>query len=282
VSTDTDKTTINHLFGGEDAGQEAPTQPEQATPEQLVGEEGQQPPPPDVEGHGMQGEDGQTSVPGQEQEQDQPRMVPLPELLEERKQRQEAQKTFKEQQQRLQQLEQMVQGLYQPQNPQQRQPQPDQYAYSQQQEPGIDPVDDPHGYARAIEERVERKLLDQKLTQDEARLRQTYGSEAVDEAYQDAQQAGFLDAFVGRQDAWDRLMEWHKAQKLRSEVGDDFESYRKKLEEEAEQRVLARLKQGQPPPSNLPPSLSTATKANSAPEAVPDGKDFFKEMMNKK
>jgi len=288
VSTEQDQTTINHLFTGEGAGQEASTQTEQATPQQLVGEEGQQPPPPDVEGQGVPGEDGQEPVPGQEQVQDQPRTVPLPELIEERKRRQEAEKVFKAQQAELAQLKEMVQGLYQ-QNPQQRQQHADPYSQQQQaQQP--DPFDDPHAYAQYLAQQAaqqarhetRQQLLSERLDQSEQRARESFGDGVVDEAFEAAAQAGIAQAFVNKPDAYGELVRWHNAQRLSSEIGDDPESYKKQLRDQIRQEVIAEMKQGQSPPSNLPPSLSTATKANDAPQAIPDGKDWFKQMMNSK
>jgi hypothetical protein len=289
VSTDTDQTTINHLFSGEDAGQEVPTQPEQATPQELVGEEGQQPPPPDVEGQGLQGEETPPAE-GQQQEEEQPRMVPLPELIETRKRAQEAERAAQTLQQRYQQLEQMVQGLYQQQAPQRQQQQEYADPYSQQQQGPVDPFDNPQAYAQAIAQQAaeharnetRQQLLNEKLNESEQQARQSHGDEVVEEAFEAAQQAGIAQAFINKPDAYGELVRWHKANKLSSEIGDDPESYKKQLRDQIRQEVIAEMKQGQSPPSNLPPSLSQATKANTAPEAVPDGKDFFKEMMNKK
>ena len=282
MSTDTDTTSIQHLFSESDAGQEVPTQTEQAPPQEFAGEQGQQPPPPDVEGQGLHGEDGQPTEPPaerQQQEEEQPRMVPLPELIETRKRAQEAERAAQDLQQRYQQLEQMVQGLYQQQAPQEQ--------HQQQQRPQEpDPFDDPHAYARSIEERVmgqvQQQFLNQQLNASEERARSAYGAETVDEAFEAARQAGIAQAFVNQADPYGELVKWHKAQRLQSEIGDDPESYKKQLRDQVRQELLAEMKQGTPPPSNLPPSLSTATKANTAPEVVKESKDWFKEMMNKR
>ena len=266
-----DDVSINDILDDDFASQALT----QETP--ALYEPGQQPPPPDVEAQDHRG-DQTPPADRQQQAEEAPRMVPLPELIETRKRAQEAERAAQDLQQRYQQLERMVQGLYQQQAPQEQQ---------QPQQPVIDPFEDPQAYARSIEERVmhqvQHAFLSQQLDASERRAFESYGQEQVDEAFEAARQVGIAQVFINQPDPYGELVKWHRSQQLLREVGDDPEAYKKQLMDQIRQELLAETQQGnKPAPSNLPPSLSTATKASTSPQVVTDDQEFFRDMMNRR
>lgn len=258
-----DATSIDHLFNPEPAAAPAP-----------VASATEQPLPPDVA-------DSYSHLPGQQQPaapapqpqaqpevqppQPQTHMVPLAELLSERRERQEYA-------QRVRQLEDSMRRLSQPQQPA---PQP---------QPVVDPVEDPQGFVNLITHQIEQRFLNNTLNDSERRAREAHGSETVDAAFEAAKQSGFAQAFINRPDAYGEMVRWHKAQQLQATIGADPTAYAEQLKAQIRAQLLAEMKQGTPPPSNLPPSLSSATRANpqGAPEVMGSDKDFFRQTMNPK
>jgi len=272
MSTDSADTDITHLFASENA---APSEGE------ANFQPSEQPMPPDVDPNQHLNIEAnpqaqpQAQTPGQEPQpqpqQQQPHQVPVSELIEERKRRQSAEEYQRNQQQRIDQLEQMMARLTQPQQPQQPQPQ-------------IDPYEDPEAFVQSLEHRIEQRFLNMSLNESERRARESHGSDAVDAAFEAARRSGFSQAFVNKPDAYGEMVRWHKAQQLSETIGEDPNAYKERLKSELKQQLLAEMRQGTPPPSNLPPSLSSATNANPAsnPAAIGSDQDFFKDMMNRK
>jgi hypothetical protein len=234
----------------------------------------EQPTPPDPD-YGYQPPVQEVIPPAQTQQpqgqeppvQQQPHMVPLGELIDTRKRAQAAEEAARQTQREMQQLKEMMMRQSQPQQPQ-NQPQP------------IDPVEDPQGFANALIHQIEERFLNERLNDSERRARAEFGSANVDAALQAAQQAGFSSAFASRPDAYREMVEWHQAQQLRATIGANPTAYQEQLKAQIRAQVLAELKQGTPPPSNLPPSLSGATKANMQPEVIGSDKDWFNETLN--
>lgn len=251
-------TTIAHLFNPEPA----------AAPAQLATE---QPLPPDVsDGYNVPPPASEPApvVPPQAQPEPQPQaqpqthMVPLAELISERKERQ----------QYAQQVQQLTEAVRRLTQPQQQAPQP---------EP-IDPEVDPAGAFNALRSEFSTALLSQRLDFSETKAREVHGDEAVNAAFEAATKSGFRQAFVNKPDAYGEMVKWHKAQQLQQTIGTDPAAYAEQLKAQIRAQLLAEFKQGTPPPSNLPPSLSSATRATPAgtPEVIGSDKDFFKATMN--
>lgn len=255
-------TTIDHLFAGETAApaqahepQPSPPEPyyEPVTPSQPAAQP--QPAPP---------------VAQPEPQREQPRMVPLPELIETRKRAQEAERR---EQMLLEALSRLNQG-----QPQQPQPQPQ----------VIDPLADPEGAYHALQQRLaqqeqatQERLLAIHLNTSERYARQAYGNDTVDRALEAVQAAGMNQMFLNRPDPYADLVSWYRGQVAAQEIGDPT-TYRQKIEAETRARILAEMRQGGPAPSNLPPSLATATRATTGTSDVGSDKDFFNQMMNRK
>lgn len=261
---DSGDTTIGHLFSAEPAAAPAPAAP--AT---------EQPLPPDVTDSyqfppqiANAPDPAATPAPEQAAPQ-QPHMVPVGELIETRRRAQFAEETARQAQARAAQLDEAMRRLTQPQQP-------------QVQQPAIDPELDPAGAFNALRSEMQNSILNTKLDISERYAREKFGDAAVDAATKAAIEAGYNTVFVQRPDAYKELMEWHQGQQVRAQIGGDPAAYREQLKAEIRAQLLAEMRQGTPPPSNLPPSLSTATRVNGAPEVVASDRDFFKSMMNPK
>lgn len=198
------------------------------------------------------------------------RTVPLPELMEERHKRQLAEREREAARRELE----LVQRFIEAQRPQQPPP------------PPIDPVTDPEGAFRALAQRqdmivnqVQEQALHQNANNSERFARQQHGDERVDAALQAALSAGINRQFLAQPDPYGALLRWHSQVQVAQEVGTDLSAYRQKVEAEVRQRLLAEAQvAGKPAPQNLPPSLSTATRASVPTQQVQDDRDFFKSM----
>jgi hypothetical protein len=269
MSTDSNATSIDFLFGNE-----APSQTAEPASQPHV----EQPTPPDLDNYQQsvqetRAQPHEPGTPGQEQPAQQPQQqshqVPLSELVDMRKRAQAAEEYQRNQQREIDQLKQMMARVNQPQQPQ---PTP------------LDPMDDPEGYAYSIINAVDQRFLNMQLQQDENTVRTKYGPEFADEAYQAAQRSGMLDRFAGRPNAWTDLADWYQGRQIKERVGGDLSTYEQNLKAQLRQQIIAEMRQGTPPPSNIPPSLSQATRASPAThgEVMGSDKDFFNDMMNRK
>lgn len=264
-TSDGESTNIGHLFDAEPAA--AQVQHALAT---------EQPLPPDV-AESYQSPIAQTAPEVQPQpapeavHQQAQRTVPLAELIDERKRYQErvsfAEDAARRAQAQADQLSEAMRRLSQPQQP-------------QVQQVLIDPEIDPRGAYEALRHEQHQSMLNMRLDMSERYAREKFGNEAVDAATNAAVQAGYNQVFVQRSDAYKELMEWHQGQQVRQQIGTDPVAYRAQVEAEVRAKVLAEMRQGTPPPSNLPPSLSNATRVNNSPEIVQDGRGYFTQMMN--
>lgn len=255
-----EETTIAHLFNSEPAPAPAP-QP--ATEQPLPPDVADQYPPLPLP---VAAEPAVTPAP-EPAAPPQQHMVPLAELIETRKRAQFAEESARREAQRADQLEAMRR--------QQAQPQP-------QVQPVIDPEVDPAGAFNALRAEMHQNLLVQNLNVSERYARDKYGDAVVDAATNAALESGYNQAFLRQADPYKATVEWYQGQQVRSEIGADPVAYRAKVEAEVRAKVLAEMRAGTPPPSNLPPSLSTATRVNNAPQVVESDKDFFKSMMNQR
>ena len=179
------------------------------------------------------------------------RQVPLSELMAERKKRQEIERLHIEAEARAKAIEQMLQ----------RQPQPQYQPPPQAQQPPDFNLD-PEGALSFHLQQQHLVFMNQMLNQSEIMARDKFGDELVDTALKAAQAAGVTNTFMDKPHPWGELVKWHKRQQTLQVVGDDPDAYRKRIEEEVRQKVLAELKaggaNGQPAPK-FPGSLATAT-----------------------
>jgi hypothetical protein len=270
MASDATDTTIDMLFSNEPAVPAALSTPEPNAlqPQPIVTEQT----PPAVP---LVTDTALTQPPATPESQRQAERVPLSELMETRRRAQEAER----QNAQLIEALQRVTAANQPQQPPQPAPEP------------IDPVADPERAYAALQHQMTEGMLNMHLNMSERYARsQPGGNEAVDQALEAAAKAGIAHTFRHRADPYADLVQWHQGQKLVQEVGPDPAAYRAKVEAEIRANLLASpefrasliagLKQGQPAPQNLPPSLSTATKANGSPEVIGSDQDFFNSTIN--
>ncbi len=258
MSTDSE-TNIGHLF--------APEAP--APVDAPAAHSFEQPSPPDLDyGFTPQQQPAPVAPPAEVPQHvpPAPQTVPLAELIERRRQTQAAEQ---ERQEIRAQNAQLMEALSRLTRPQQPAPQP------------IDPIADPEGAYHTLEHRMQSALLNQQLNFSEMRARDKYGNEAVDQALDAAQRAGYTQSFINRPDAYGEMIGWHQGQRLHQEIGQDPAAYKARIVAEVKAELLAQMRGGQPVPPNLPPSLSSAAKANGATEIVGSDKDFFRQTLNR-
>jgi hypothetical protein len=242
-----DDAVLDDVFSSERdrGGKSAP--PEAASTERPAEPQGQQP---------------QEPAPTQEPQAQDPetgRMVPLAELLAERKKGKEkvseAERRAIEAEARARVFEQQLQAPRQ-------QPQP------QRQQVRIpDPVAEPEEYARFVHQSTQHAVFEERLHASEERARDKHGDDLVNEAFQAANAAGLIgpqSPFFQYRHPWGEMVEWHKKQKVLAEVGTDPQAFRQKVEQEARAKVLAELKAGNGPtaqgqPQRFPGTLAEAT-----------------------
>lgn len=224
------------------------------------------------------------ATPAPQPEPPRPQTVPLPELLEQRH-RYQAEKAAREAAERYnQQLEALLRERQQPQ-------------YQQPPPPPIDPVAEPErAFAllqqqqaqmaqalaqevRAVEERTQRTLLNERLNMSEQAARAKFGSAVVDQARDAILAAGMAPMFLNQPDPYAAGVTWFQAQQLANEVGADPAAYRAKIAAEERARIVAEMRQGRQP-SSIPPSVSAATNSAAAPQGVVSTRDFFNQMGN--
>ena len=135
-------------------------------------------------------------------------------------------------------------------------------------EPVPDPLLDPEGAMRHLEQRFEQRVLADRVNTSEMIARQQYGDAVVEAAYAAAPQNIKAEA-LRHHHAFGYLIEWHKRETAAKEIGGDVNAYRERIRKEEREKVLAELKSGgtQPAPK-FPGTLSSATASGDS-EAAP-------------
>jgi hypothetical protein len=141
-----------------------------------------------------------------------------------------------------------------------------------------DPLLDPAGYAKAVRDEVRNDLLNERREESLLRARETNQVE-FDEAYTAARQAvdpALKARMQSSRDPGKTLLEWHRENKTKAEIGNDLTAYKARLREEAlkdpefrKTAMEAWRADAQPQPNGrprveLPPSLSGSSRANAA------------------
>jgi hypothetical protein len=141
-----------------------------------------------------------------------------------------------------------------------------------------DPLLDPKGYAAAIREELRQEMIVERHENSLQTAKRIYKAE-FDEAYAAAKQKLDPTSWAQMQksrDIGETLMEWHREQKTRAEVGNDLNAYKQRLRDEAlkdpefrKAAMEAWREQAQPssngrPRVELPPSLNGASRSNAS------------------
>ncbi len=194
------------------------------------------------------------------------RMVPLSELLGERKRYSSEKKLREEAEARAKAMEDVVYRLQQGQTQHQQYPEPDPYA-------------DPAGALKDVQRRLREEMDARIVSVSMAGAVRSYGREMVDEAIAEAKRQGVSEQFISRPDPFEDLIAWHKRQKIIAKIGDDPDAYEKNLEKQIEARILEKIRRnGSPtsqPPPRLPGTLVDATASGPQGVAIPTGEQVL-------
>jgi hypothetical protein len=141
-----------------------------------------------------------------------------------------------------------------------------------------DPLLDPEGYEAYLEAKVEAKFLNDRRETSLQAARDANPKE-FDEAYAAAQKAvdpALKARMQETRNPGKTLLEWHREEKAKAEVGTDLTAYKAKLREEALKdpefrkaameawRADAQPSNNSRPRVDLPPSLNGASRSNAA------------------
>jgi hypothetical protein len=141
-----------------------------------------------------------------------------------------------------------------------------------------DPLMDPEGYEKYIENRIEEKLLNDRREYSLASAHKTYKGE-FEEAYSAAQKQidpALKARMQQSRDPGETLIQWHRENKVHAEVGNDPNAWLEKkmaerLKDPAFLAKAVELARGVAQPQNngrprvdLPPSLNGAARSNAA------------------
>jgi hypothetical protein len=141
-----------------------------------------------------------------------------------------------------------------------------------------DPLLDPEGYAKAVREEIREEIIADRRESSLLAAHGKYKDEFV-EAYSAAQKAvdpALRARMQNSRDPGETLMEWHRENKTKAEIGNDLAAYKQRLREEAlkdpefrKAAIEAWRNEGQPQQPNgrprveLPPSLNGASRSNA-------------------
>jgi len=163
------------------------------------------------------------------------------------------------------------QQVQQPQQPAQRQ--------ERQEEQEPDPLLNPKEYREFIERRVEERILN---NQREASMAAAHGKykDEFEDAYQAAQKVvdpALKARMQASRDPGETLIQWHRENKTKAEIGNDLAAYKQRLRDEAlkdpefrKAAMAAWQAEANPQQPNgrprveLPPSLNGASRSNAA------------------
>lgn len=158
-----------------------------------------------------------------------------------------------------------------------QQPQPEKPAAPVEKAAKPDPLLDPDGYAKAVREEVREEMLADRRETSLATAHKTYKVE-FEEAYAAAQKQidpALKARMQASRDPGETLIEWHRENKAKAEVGTDLAAYKQRLREEAlkdpefrKTAMEAWKAEAQPqvngrPRVDLPPSLNGASRSSA-------------------
>lgn len=151
-----------------------------------------------------------------------------------------------------------------------------------------DPLIDPEGYEKYIEQKFEARFLNDRRETSLSNAHRTYKQD-FEEAYASAQQAmvkgdvALAAKMQQSRDPGETLMQWHREEKTKREVGNDPNAWlEKKLEErladpaflakaiEKARGVASAVPANGRPSVQLPPSLSSLTRADDTQTSADD------------
>lgn len=147
-----------------------------------------------------------------------------------------------------------------------------------------DPLLDPAGYAKHVRDEIRNDLLSERREESLQKAAEAHPEEFAD-AYKAAQQAidpALRARMQSSRDPGKTLLEWHRENKTRAEVGNDLNAYKQRLRDEALKdpdflakaieaaRATPQTQSNGRPRVELPPSLNGLSRSNAALKAAPD------------
>lgn len=160
---------------------------------------------------------------------------------------------------------------------QRQQPQPKPVDAPKVEKP--DPLLDPEGYAKSVRDEIRAEIRNERAEDSLQLAHRTYKAE-FEEAYAAAQKQidpALKARMQQSRNPGETLMEWHRENKVRAEIGGDLAAYKQRQREEAlkdpefrKAAMAAWAAEAQPQQSNgrprveLPPSLNGASRSNAA------------------
>jgi hypothetical protein len=136
---------------------------------------------------------------------------------------------------------------------------------------------DPIGALQYRDQQQQTVLLNERLNMSEMLVREKHGDELVDAATQWAEQTGEVARFIGQRNPYGELIKAYKKHQALAEIGDDPSVYRRRLEQELRETILAELKGGgaaavkgpaAPAQTRFPTSLAAETSAGAGTGSV--------------
>ena len=156
---------------------------------------------------------------------------------------------------------------------------PQQPAPKQEEKAKPDPLLDPEGYAKAVRDEIREEIIAERRESSLHAAHAKYTTE-FEEAYAAAQKAvdpALKARIQASRDPGETLIQWHREQKTRQEIGGDLNAYKQRLREEAlkdpefrKAAMAAWQAEANPqqpngrPRVDLPPSLNGASRSNAA------------------
>jgi len=158
-----------------------------------------------------------------------------------------------------------------------------------------DPLLDPEGYAKSVRDEIREEILNERREESLQRAAEAHPDE-FKEAYAAAQRAvdpALKARMQASRDPGKTLLEWHRENKVKAEVGNDPNAWlEKKLEERlADPAFLAKAIErsksiARPaatsgrPHVDLPPSISSMSRSSAAPKSAAGDEPSDQELFN--
>lgn len=160
-------------------------------------------------------------------------MVPLPELIEERKARQALEKQAIESAAEFKAMKSQMQSIQNTMLSQQQQP--------QVQQEQIDPDIDPVGFWEQKESQMENRHRQSMFAHSEQMAIRQHGADLYNKAADAAQLAGIGNQIVNQPDPAGALVEWYQRQQTLEAVGGNLDAYNQKLSADLKEKLKAEV-----------------------------------------
>jgi len=141
-----------------------------------------------------------------------------------------------------------------------------------------DPLLDPEGYAKAVRDEIREEIISERRESSLHAAHAKYTTE-FEEAYASAQKAvdpALRARMQASRDPGETLIQWHREQKTRQEIGGDLNAYKQRLRDEAlkdpefRKAAMAAWQAEAQPTTNgrpnvaLPPSINGISRSNAS------------------